>query len=458
MRRLGSTWILLGLLACDDGTGSDVDAGAAMDGAVEMAVLDATPAVPGWPPVIADNAVTPDDPLALGQAMFVYETWGLEASAEWPPAEFMLDLMVSQPDVFGDQYARFGFVPNPADDFPYGFTRGRQDPTKVQRTCGICHVARLPDGRIWLGAPNTALDVGAFRLAVDAAWQAAGNLPLITEDLQREKLAELGPGRTGAESGDYPQVVPADFPPYLSLAERPHLNHLGTGLTVKTEVYLSLYSAGLGNPTDAEAIQPFPPAEQTDPFVAFFGAMDPPAAPDIDAAAAERGRAVFDAAGCGACHHPDDPMADGVTPIDKADDGRDRMPGEEPDWPDGSIHTSPLHRVLIDGDGEGGGGLDAGRLQLIMFIGRHGLRIQPTDGYRVPTLAGLWATAPYLHNGAVPTLEALLSPVAERPTRFAVHGVERDTTRPGNSNRGHAFGVDLPAAEKADLIEFLRSR
>ena len=38
-------------------------------------------------------------------------------------------------------------------------------------------------------------------------------------------------------------------------------------------------------------------------------------------------------------------------------------------------------------------------------------------GYQAPPLDGLWATAPYLHNGSVPTLHALLES-SSRPARF----------------------------------------
>ena len=38
--------------------------------------------------------------------------------------------------------------------------------------------------------------------------------------------------------------------------------------------------------------------------------------------------------------------------------------------------------------------------------------------YHAPPLNGIWASPPYLHNGSVPTIEALLSPYAERPTTF----------------------------------------
>lgn len=73
--------------------------------------------------------------------------------------------------------------------------------------------------------------------------------------------------------------------------------------------------------------------------------------------------------------------------------------------------------------------------------------------------SGIWATPPFLHNGSVPTLYQLLSPVAERAQRFClgdlefdpkdvgyVHGLTDcrvgfifDTALPGNSNAGHEF-------------------
>ncbi|GAB4194939.1 MAG: hypothetical protein Tsb002_26970 [Wenzhouxiangellaceae bacterium] len=103
-----------------------------------------------------------------------------------------------------------------------------------------------------------------------------------------------------------------------------------------------------------------------------------------------------------------------------------------------------------------------------------GLRI--TDGYLNVPLDGVWLRAPYLHNGSVPTLSALLSPPAQRPAVFyrgnpvydpatvgfeatsADNSVSRyDTQLKGNANSGHDYGVDLPATDKQALIEFLKT-
>jgi mono/diheme cytochrome c family protein len=101
-------------------------------------------------------------------------------------------------------------------------------------------------------------------------------------------------------------------------------------------------------------------------------------------------------------------------------------------------------------------------------------------------LDGVWATAPYLHNGSVPTLWHLLLPEDQRPKKFLVglqdfdpqhvgfewdpvkypsktdpHNsakqlFELDTTRSGNSNRGHNYGTTLTDGERGDLIEYLK--
>jgi hypothetical protein len=98
------------------------------------------------------------------------------------------------------------------------------------------------------------------------------------------------------------------------------------------------------------------------------------------------------------------------------------------------------------------------------------------QAYRSRPLNGLWAAAPYLHNGSVPSLYELLLPPQTRTRIFYVGSWEFDpqkvglivgspyagafafdTWQPGNSNAGHDYGTDLGDAEKAALIEYLRT-
>ena len=109
----------------------------------------------------------------------------------------------------------------------------------------------------------------------------------------------------------------------------------------------------------------------------------------------------------------------------------------------------------------------------------HPARLQSYNGYIAPPLDGVWATAPYLHNGSVPTLEALLNS-AERPTYWqrdlkhpqydynnvgwqyttkAAPGSKKvyNTTLPGYGNYGHTFGDALNADARKALIEYLKT-
>jgi hypothetical protein len=99
-----------------------------------------------------------------------------------------------------------------------------------------------------------------------------------------------------------------------------------------------------------------------------------------------------------------------------------------------------------------------------------------TGKYLARPLKGIWATAPYLHNGSVPSLYDLLHP-EERPVRFSMGTREYDpqkigyamtsggawtydTTQPGNNNTGHAgekFGTTLSEDQKVALLEFLKT-
>ena len=105
-----------------------------------------------------------------------------------------------------------------------------------------------------------------------------------------------------------------------------------------------------------------------------------------------------------------------------------------------------------------------------------------TFGYANMPLDGVWLRAPYLHNGSVPSLRDLLEPSSRRPRTFyrgydvydrekvgfvSTVAVENergyfkfDTDVPGNSNKGHEgaqYGTDLPAEDKAALVEYLKT-
>jgi hypothetical protein len=100
--------------------------------------------------------------------------------------------------------------------------------------------------------------------------------------------------------------------------------------------------------------------------------------------------------------------------------------------------------------------------------------------YKGRALDGIWATAPYLHNGSVPNLYELLLPPAQRSTSFSIGVRTFDPEKvgyltdvpgfpkfnakdaqgkwvPGNRNDGHDFGSRLSEDERHQLLEYLKT-
>lgn len=104
---------------------------------------------------------------------------------------------------------------------------------------------------------------------------------------------------------------------------------------------------------------------------------------------------------------------------------------------------------------------------------------QGAVAYESRVLQGIWAAAPYLHNGSVPTLAELLKPASERASAFKIGpvydtenvGLAATQTKfaytltttdcsdrnSGNSRCGHEFGTALSAEEKRALLEYLKT-
>jgi len=118
--------------------------------------------------------------------------------------------------------------------------------------------------------------------------------------------------------------------------------------------------------------------------------------------------------------------------------------------------------------------------------GEHPAKLVPFNGYVAPPLDGIWITAPYFHNGSVPTIEAVLNSKL-RPkywTRDFGQGSSSgdsskydyeklgwqfqalpaadnkyiyNTTLPGYGNYGHPFGDQLSEQERRAVIEYLKT-
>lgn len=200
-----------------------------------------------------------------------------------------------------------------------------------------------------------------------------------------------------------------------------------------------------------------------DDIRAYIAALEAPAYPhEVDPDQATLGAALY-ARGCATCHGGEGtPYPNLVVPLEE-------------------IGTDPAYAIAAT---------DGSRDRFYNWIARSPYgdadSAAPARGYIAPPLDGIWATAPYLHNGSVPSLDVLLSP-RDRPTywrhvlpraydrdavgwRYEVleAGQEAesdpdlrrwiyDTTRHGYGNGGHTYGAELSAEKREALIEYLKT-
>jgi mono/diheme cytochrome c family protein len=197
--------------------------------------------------------------------------------------------------------------------------------------------------------------------------------------------------------------------------------------------------------------------------LAWIESLDAPHYPwEIDRSLAENGRIAFEQK-CARCHGTYGKNAnypERIVPIDEVQTDPVRL----------NSLTSEYRRGMRES-----------------WFGNYGREayVEVPGGYVAPPLNGVWATAPYLHNGSIPTLWHLLHP-AERPavwkrtedgydqaniglevTTFekvpaeVTTAVEKreyfDTHLTGKSSSGHMFPDDLNEDEKRAVLEYLKT-
>ncbi len=203
-----------------------------------------------------------------------------------------------------------------------------------------------------------------------------------------------------------------------------------------------------------------------DDIRAFIASLEAPAYPyPVDEALAAAGAEIY-ARECSACHGTygdDESYPNRVYGVDE-------------------VGTDPAYAVEAT---------DGSRDRFYRWVARSPYgdaeTAAPARGYIAPPLDGVWATAPYLHNGSVPSMAALLSSElrptywrhATEPRRYDrealgwshealdADAVEQagpeerraiyDTTLRGYGNQGHTYSDDLTGADRAALLEYLKT-
>ncbi len=226
--------------------------------------------------------------------------------------------------------------------------------------------------------------------------------------------------------------------------------------------------------------------------VAVFSTTPPswddffPDAP-IDEASAMRGETVFEQR-CSECHGHYEKAWSNPSPTDITPASRLRTLNVY-------YHdTTPVMDVSTDPMRAAGMQYFAEDLNRLAISHTMGAVVVPQAGYVPPPLDGVWMRYPYLHNGSVTSLCALLSMPVDRPALFytgpaddpdtdfdfdciglptgdaipaswkAVKTARYDTTKPGLSNAGHYDMLldengdyDLSVDDRTDLIAFLKT-
>jgi len=439
-----------------------------------------------------------DEEFASAEEQFKYGAIGLPQAGHVPYLiwKVMPRVCADKLPARGKDWDAFGLIVESGHDRPVGFAKRTIGYPVLEANCALCHTGtvRTADGRQMLipGGPAHQLDLQAFQRFLyacsgDPGFSADNLLPEI-EKVQplswpesliyryliipgmKKALAEQsaafawqnarpaeGPGRTDTFNPtkinvyhlpDDGTIGTTDLPQIWNQAPRRgmYLHWDGNNNVLEQRNYAAAMAIG----ATPKSVIPAHFATVT----TYVRDLAPAKFPfDIDRAAAARGAAVFETA-CAECHAFGRARVGQVEPIDQIGTDRHRLD---------SFTDALVEKFHATSFGT-----------LITFDG-----YRKTNGYSSMPLDGVWARAPYLHNGSVPTLWDLLQPVALRPVTFLAGdneydpqnlgfvsrgpeaervGVLYDTRIPGNANTGHLYGTTLSEADKHNLLEYLKTQ
>ncbi|MEN0061655.1 MAG: hypothetical protein AAGA48_05860 [Myxococcota bacterium] len=242
----------------------------------------------------------------------------------------------------------------------------------------------------------------------------------------------------------------SDTPPLWHAKRRDSLYWTGFGLGQRERLILQISIVAIEDASQAERILP-----DFSDVVAWLEALEPPPYPGpLDAGLANDGEAPF-VEHCSRCHG---------TYGNRREYPEVIVPLEE-------IGTDPVYARAFDNTPF------TAWLEDSWFGSAGNPGKSPAVGYVAPPLDGIWATAPYFHNGSVPDLRGVLDPAA-RPATWRRDPTDTtldhttmgwpytdapadewlyDTSVEGASNAGHRYGEALTADERTAVLEYLKT-
>jgi len=251
-------------------------------------------------------------------------------------------------------------------------------------------------------------------------------------------------------------TLPTDVPAWWLLKKKNAMFYAGIGRGDFSKFLMASSLLTLESSDEAAEID-----EHFVDVLAWINSLEAPDYPgDIDQSLAADGKLLFNL-NCAGCHGTQGPDGDYLNLL---------IPVEE-------VGTDPT--LVSAYKSETFGGFVDWYNESWFAQGDNPGEIVTSDGYVAPPLDGVWATAPYLHNGSVPDLASLLDS-SLRPTYWErsfntndynldklgwnyeqldskVRKETYDTTLPGYGNGGHTFGDDLSDGERVAVMEYLKS-
>ena len=394
-------------------------------------------------------------------------------------------------------YAGFGWIYEPGHDRPVGMTLRTVGVPRAGITCAACHtgtVRTTPDGARMIIPALSSHQLDLQRYArflmqcvsgpsyttdkVMAAIDRKTSLgpldhlvyryvivPGLRHEVQRlshrlewmDSRPPFGPGRFdafspvkvdfGFDMSKDDSIATVDYPAIWNQQARKGmaLHWDGSNSSVRDRNIAAGISAG--------AVPDTIDLDEVDWITGFLANLAPPKFPyPIDSQLADDGKLVFDAH-CSRCHAPGGSQTGHATPVAEIGTDSHRY------YAFNQAFANKMNSI-----GEG----------YVWKIKGY----KQSTGYLNLLLDGIWARAPYLHNGSVPSLRELLDPVEKRRpvfyrgydlydqtmVGFVSEGAEAekigqryDTHLPGNGNAGHLYGVDLSEESKRALLEYLKT-
>ena len=414
--------------------------------------LESTAFIKGfWPKASYDNA---------------WKTWGLKAK----PAEY--DAKFRQ---------RYGLHEAPYTNGGYPMGLRKADLLIGQGIgidCMTCHGGSI-FGKSIVGLGNNALDIEALFEEMAAAANSPAKVPFTFTNVRG--TSEAGPFAVyllGYRTDDL-SLTPIyrnlglhddsceDTPAWWLLKKKKTMYHLGATDARSVRSLMQFMMHPLTTPSEFKKAEP-----QFRDIQQYLLSIEPPKYPfAVDATKASAGQKLFEN-NCAKCHgtygekwtYPNK-----IVSLDEIGTDRKKFESLEPKF--AKAYTASWFAKESTGN---------------WFWPGYAMR--ETDGYQAPPLDGIWASAPYFHNGSVPTLDGVLNTKA-RPTIFTrtyrtdeadydkvkigwkveevavpkanAEAIEKrkvyDTSKPGRSNGGHTYGDKLTTEERAAVVEYLKT-